>query len=66
MKITEGLRGAVQRVDDCIWEIPAQAKPGMRVPGRVFADERLAAAPSMAHSPTALLQATGPTSMRLT
>lgn len=37
MKITEGLRGAVQRVDDCIWEIPAQAKPGMRVPARLYA-----------------------------
>ena len=37
MKITEGLREAVRRVDDCIWEIPPQAKPGMRVPARLYA-----------------------------
>jgi tRNA-splicing ligase RtcB len=37
MKITESLRGAAQRVDDCIWEIPPEAKPGMRVPARLYA-----------------------------
>jgi hypothetical protein len=37
MKITEGLRGAVKRVDDCIWEIPPEAKPGMLVPARLYA-----------------------------
>jgi tRNA-splicing ligase RtcB len=37
MRITEALRGAVQRVDDCIWEIPPTAKPGMLVPARLYA-----------------------------
>ena len=37
MKITEGLRGAVQRVGDYIWEIPVQAKAGMLVPARLYA-----------------------------
>jgi tRNA-splicing ligase RtcB len=37
MKITESLRSAVQRVEDCIWEIPPEAKPGMLVPARLYA-----------------------------
>jgi tRNA-splicing ligase RtcB len=32
------------RVDDELWEIPVGARPGMRVPARVFADEELLAA----------------------
>ena len=32
---------AVQRTGECVWEIPASAKPGMRVPARIFASERL-------------------------
>src|SRR5262245_37027085 len=28
-------------VGDCVWEIPAEAKPGMRVPARIYASERL-------------------------
>ena len=37
MKVTPSLRGAAHRVDDCIWEIPAQTRPGMLVPARVYA-----------------------------
>src|SRR4051812_9910175 len=32
------------RIDDTLWEIPAGARPDMRVPARVFADEDLLAA----------------------
>jgi tRNA-splicing ligase RtcB (3'-phosphate/5'-hydroxy nucleic acid ligase) len=31
----------VRRIDDTLWEIPADARPDMRVPARVFADEEL-------------------------
>jgi hypothetical protein len=31
-------------VGEAVWEIPAQARPDMRVPARVFADEELFAA----------------------
>jgi tRNA-splicing ligase RtcB len=31
----------VVRVADCVWEIPPSAKPGMRVPARIFASEAL-------------------------
>ena len=31
------------RVGEAIWEIPASARPGMRVPARVFADDELLA-----------------------
>jgi tRNA-splicing ligase RtcB len=31
----------VNRVADCIWEIPPSAKPGMRVPARLYASEAL-------------------------
>ena len=41
MKITESLRGAVQRVDECIWQIPAEAKAGMLVPARLYASGTL-------------------------
>ena len=30
-----------QRVDEVVWELPAGARPDMRVPARVFADQRL-------------------------
>jgi tRNA-splicing ligase RtcB len=33
-----------RRIDDVLWEIPADARPDMRVPARVFADEELLAA----------------------
>ncbi len=32
------------RIGETVWEIPATARPGMRVPARVFADEELFAA----------------------
>lgn len=31
----------IRKLSDALWEIPKGAKPGMRVPGWVFADERL-------------------------
>ena len=31
----------LKQLDECLWEIPIGYKPGMRVPGHVFADERL-------------------------
>ncbi|MGQ0568789.1 MAG: RtcB family protein [Armatimonadota bacterium] len=31
----------LRKVDDWRWEIPATYKPGMRVPGLIFADERM-------------------------
>jgi len=31
----------LKKIDDYRWEIPASYKPGMRVPGLVFADERM-------------------------
>ena len=34
----------IERVGDQLWEIPATARPGMRVPARVFADAELLAA----------------------
>ena len=33
-----------RRIDDTLWEIPAEARPDMRVPARVFADPELLAA----------------------
>ena len=33
-----------RRIDDTLWEIPAEARADMRVPARVFADEELFAA----------------------
>lgn len=38
------LAAQVRQVDDGIWEIPAGAKPGMRVPARLFASEPLVCA----------------------
>jgi len=31
----------IERIDDTLWEIPATARPDMRVPARVFADREL-------------------------
>src|SRR4051794_38250390 len=31
----------IERIDDPLWEIPATARPDMRVPARVFADREL-------------------------
>src|SRR5262245_19938058 len=41
MKPTSGLRSAAQRVADCVWEIPADAKRGMLVPARIYASPEL-------------------------
>jgi tRNA-splicing ligase RtcB len=40
----------LERIDDQLWEIPLGARPGMRVPARVFADEELLAAIERDHS----------------
>src|SRR5918999_255514 len=32
----------LRRIDETLWEIPAEARSDMRVPARVFADEALA------------------------
>ncbi len=34
----------LRRIDETLWEIPSDARPDMRVPARVFADEELLAA----------------------
>src|SRR5918999_4196490 len=34
----------LRRIDETLWEIPADARPDMRVPARVFADDELLAA----------------------
>src|ERR671930_1417130 len=34
----------LRRLDETLWEIPAGARPDMRVPARIFADEELLAA----------------------
>ncbi len=31
----------LRKIDDYRWEIPTSYKPGMRVPGRIYADERM-------------------------
>jgi len=41
MKISTSLRDAVQRVDECIWQIPPEVKPGMLVPARIYASGTL-------------------------
>ena len=35
--------GPLERIDECCWRIPKDYKIGMRVEGRVFADEKLMA-----------------------
>jgi tRNA-splicing ligase RtcB len=35
------VRPALRRIAEVVWEIPADARPDMRVPARVFADEEL-------------------------
>jgi tRNA-splicing ligase RtcB len=37
----EGYHGPLEQVDECCWRIRRSYKPGMRVDGLVFADERL-------------------------
>ena len=31
----------LQKIDDCRWRLPKSARPGMRVPGIIYADEKL-------------------------
>ena len=33
--------GPLEKLDECVWRIPKGYKPGMRVEGRIFADDRL-------------------------
>jgi tRNA-splicing ligase RtcB len=40
----------LERIDETLWEIPATARADMRVPARVFADEKLLAAIRTDHS----------------
>ena len=37
----EGFHGPLEQIDECCWRIPKSYKPGMRVEGRIFADDRL-------------------------
>ena len=37
----QGYHGPLERIDECCWRIPKSHRLGMRVEGRVFADERL-------------------------
>ena len=37
----EGYSGPLEQIDECCWRIPTTYKAGMRVEGRIFADERL-------------------------
>jgi tRNA-splicing ligase RtcB len=41
--VKRGYRGPLEQVDACCWRIPRDYKPGMRVDGLIFADERLIA-----------------------
>ena len=36
-----GYGGPLERIDECCWRIPKDYRPGMRVEGRIFADDRL-------------------------
>jgi len=37
----QGYAGPLEQIDECCWRIPIDYKSGMRVEGRIFADERL-------------------------
>jgi tRNA-splicing ligase RtcB len=41
MTVAGDLAAAARPAGDCIWEIPPDAKPGMRVPARIYASEAL-------------------------
>jgi tRNA-splicing ligase RtcB len=41
MKPSNALRERATCVADCLWEIPPDAKPGMRVPARIYASAQL-------------------------
>ncbi len=37
----QGFSGPLEQIDECCWRVPKSYKPGMRVEGRIFADQRL-------------------------
>ena len=37
----QGYAGPLEQIDECCWRIPQDYKAGMRVEGRIFADQRL-------------------------
>ena len=37
----EGFAGQLERIDQCCWRLPKDSQSGMRVEGRIFADDRL-------------------------
>ena len=37
----QGFSGQLERIDQCCWRLPKGYLPGMRVEGRIFADDRL-------------------------
>ena len=37
----QGYAGPLEQIDECMWRIPKGYKSGMRVEGRIFADDRL-------------------------
>ncbi len=39
--MADGWQGKLERIDDYRWRIPQDYKPGMRVPGLIYADEKL-------------------------
>jgi tRNA-splicing ligase RtcB len=39
--VKEAYAGPLEQVDECCWRIPKSYKPGMRVDGLIFSDERL-------------------------
>ncbi|MFQ5414716.1 MAG: RtcB family protein [Phycisphaerae bacterium] len=49
--MNERFAGPLERVDDTRWRIPKSYKPGMRVDGMIYADDRLVAAIAQDRSP---------------
>ncbi|MFM8734046.1 MAG: RtcB family protein [Pirellulales bacterium] len=41
MPISSSSAPPLERLDDCTWRIPKESRPGMRVDGLIFADDRL-------------------------
>ncbi|MDP2948096.1 MAG: RNA-splicing ligase RtcB, partial [Chloroflexota bacterium] len=39
--MTKNWKQILKRVDELRWELPRDYKPGMRVPGRVYASEQM-------------------------
>ena len=37
----QGYSGPLERISDCCWRIPKDYRLGMRVEGRIFADDKL-------------------------